>query len=262
MDATSGPVLGDPYYAPHKERPFLEEMEREAGHLKIGLLTSIPDGWSEETQIHPDCENAAKDAAALCEDLGHIVEEISPQELSYPNLFLIFGNIFCCLTGHFIAHWEKKSGKKLTQDQVEPMTWKTYQAGLKWSGADYLGRIEETQRFSRKLAQWYHQNGYDLILSPTISVPPVELGAFHSSDDPIRGFKLTRAFVALTYAYNLAGQPAMSVPLYWNENNVPIGVQFAGRFGDEALLFRLAAQLEQARPWADRKSPIHCSTIR
>jgi amidase len=261
LDATSGPVPGDPYYAPSKERPFLEEVGREVGRLKIGLLTSIPEGWSEEPQIHPDCESAAKDAARLCQDLGHIVEEISPQELSYPNLFLTFGNIFCCLTGHFIAYWEKELGTKLTQDHMEPMTWKTYQAGLKWSGAYYLSRIEEIQRFSRKLAQWYHQNAYDLILSPTISIPPTELGAFHLAKDPMKAFKITRASVALTYAYNLAGQPAMSVPLHWNEKNVPIGVQFAGRFGDEAILFRLAAQLEQARPWANRKPPIHCSNM-
>ena len=261
LDATSGPDPGDPYQAPPKERPFLEEVRREVGRLKIGFFTSIPGGWSIEAQLHQDCENAIKDAAQLCESLGHIVEEIAPEELSYSNLLKTFGKLFSCLTGYFIAYWEKELGKELTQDHLEPVTWVSYQAGLKRTGADYLGIVEELQRFSRKLARWYDEGGYDMILSPTISIPPTKLGAFQvAPDDPMRWARMSNAFVALTYIYNITGQPAMSVPLFWNEANVPIGVQFAGRFGDEATLFRLAAQLEQARPWADRKPPIHCSS--
>lgn len=261
LDATSGPDPGDPYQAPPKERPFLEEVRREVGRLKIGFLTSIPGGWSIETRLHQDCENAVKDAARLCESLGHIVKEIAPEELSYSNLFKTFGKLFSCLTGHFIAYWEKELGKELTQDQLEPVTWVSYQAGLKRTGADYLGIVEALQLFSRKLAHWYDEGGYDMILSPTISIPPTKLGAFQLvPDDPMRWARMSNTFLALTYIYNITGQPAMSVPLFWNEANVPIGVQFAGLFGDEATLFRLAAQLEQARPWAGRKPPIHCSS--
>jgi len=260
LDATSGPDPGDPYQAPPRERPFLEELGRRVGRFKIGFLTSIPEGWSIETQLHPDCEKAVKDAARLCESLGHIVEEIAPGELSYRDLFKAFGTLFTCLTGHMIAYWERELGKELRQDQLEPVTWASYQAGLKRTGADYLVVVEELQRFSRKVAQWYEQGGYHMILSPTISIPPTKLGAFRLVDeDPMRWARMSNSFVALTYIYNITGQPAMSVPLFWNEDNVPIGVQFAGRFGDEARLFRLAAQLEQARPWAERKPPIHCS---
>jgi amidase len=260
LDATSGPDLGDPYQVRPKERPFLEEVGREAGRLKIGFLTSIPEGWGMETQLHADCESAVKDAARLCESLGHIVEEIAPEELSYTNLFKTFGNLFSCLAGHMIACWEKELGKELRQDQMELVTWASYQAGLKRTGADYLVIVEELQRFSRKLARWYDEGGYDMILCPTISIPPVKLGSFQPlPHDPMRWARMSNTFVALTYIYNITGQPAMSVPLFWNEDSVPIGVQFAGRFGDEATLFRLAAQLEQARPWADRKPPIHCS---
>ena len=260
LDSTSGPDLGDPYCAPPKERPFLEEVGMEPRRLKIGFLTTIPEGWSLETSIHHDCERAVKDAANLCESMGHIVEEIDPNELSQPDLFKIFGHIFSCFAGSFIAYWEEELGKKITEDQVEPMTWASYQAGLKRTGADYLGRVEKIQRFSRKIARWYHQGGFDLLLSPTLSIPPAKLGSFDPApDDPMSGFKTTSAFVAFTYVQNITGQPAMSVPLFWNDDHIPIGVQFAGRFGDEATLFRLAAQLEQARPWADRKPPIHCS---
>jgi len=99
-----------------------------------------------------------------------------------------------------------------------------------------------------------------VILSPTICVPPIEIAAFQVvPDDPMRWARMSNTFCVLTYIYNITGQPAMSVPLFWNEGNVPIGVQFASRFGDEATLFRLAAQLEQARPWTNRKPLIHCS---
>ena len=260
LDATSGPDLGDPYYAPPKERPFIEEVKREVRRLKIGLLSSIPNGWSLETQLHPDCENAVKDAAQLCETLGHIVEEVAPGDLSYPDLFKPFGKIFTCLTGQFISYWEKELGKKLAKEQLESITWTTYQAGLKRTGADYLGALESIQRFSRKLARWHDEAGYDMILSPTVRIPPVKLGSFRSApDDPMRWAKMSNSLSALTYIYNITGQPAMTVPLFWNEDKVPIGVQFAARFGDEATLFRLAAQLEKARPWVDKKPPIHCS---
>jgi len=260
LDVTSGPDLGDPYWAPPNERPFLEEVGQDPGRLRIGLLACVPEGWSPDDQLHPDCENAAKDVAQLCEGLGHIVEEIAPKKLSYPGLYKTFGTMWSCLLSRFVAYWEEELGKKLTEDQLEYTTWATYQAGLKRSGADYLGALEEMQRFSRKMARWYHDGSYDLILSPTMRIPPIKLGAFDLvPDDPMRWAKLSSAFGALTCVYNGTGQPAMSVPLFWNDDNIPIGVQFAGRFGDEATLFRLAAQLEQARPWADRKPPIHCS---
>jgi len=260
LDATSGPETGDPYHAPPPRGPFLEEVEKEAGSLKIGFLTSVPKGWGIETHLHPDCEAAVNDAARLCERLRHTVEEIPSKELGYPNLFKIYGNLFSCLTGHFIEYWKRELDKEPMQDQFEPLTWSSYQAGLKRTGAYYLGVVEELQRFSRKIAGLYSERDYDAILSPTMTIPPTRLGAFRPTpEDPMRGFKAANAFCAFTEIQNVTGQPAMSVPLFWNENDVPIGVQFAGRFGDEATLFRLGAQLEKVRPWIDRKPPIHCS---
>ncbi len=260
LDATSGPDLGDPYYAPPMERPFLKEVQRDAGRLKIGLLTSVPEGWNEETALHPDCKAAVKDAAQLCQDLGHTVEEVSAVQLSHPNLPQTFVLIFSCFVGHVVAYWERELGKKISQDELEPATWALYQDSLKTTGAAYLVAQEELQRFSRKIASWYHTGNYDVLLSPTMRIPPTKIGSFQSSpDDPMKWIRIALSFVAFTRTQNITGQPAMSAPLYWNEDNIPIGVQFAGRFGDEATLFRLAAQLEQARPWADKKPPIHCS---
>ncbi len=260
LDVTSGPDLGDPYYAPPKKRPFLQEVGRDLEPLRIGFLTSIPEGWDKETKLHPDCENAAVDAAQLCESLGHFVDEIAPEQLQYPNISKAFGIIFSCCIGHIIAYWERELGKKIGENELEPLNWNDYQASLNITGADYLVSVDEIQRFSRKIACWYNEGGYDLLLTPTMRIPPAKLGSFElTPEDPIKWLKVTRAFIAFTRTQNLTGQPAMSVPLFWNEDNIPIGVQFAGRFGDEAALFRFAAQLEQARPWADKKPPIHCS---
>jgi len=260
LDVTSGPDLGDPYYAPPMERPFLKEAGRDVGRLKIGLLTSVPEGWNEETALHPDCEAAVKDAAQLCEDLGHSVEEVSTVQLSHPDLSQTFVLIFSCFVGHVVAYWERELGKKIKQDEVEPVTWDLYQESLKITGAAYLVATEELQRFSRKIANCHHKGNYDMLLSPTMRIPPTKIGSFQSSpDDPMKWIRIALSFVAFTRTQNITGQPAMSVPLYWNEDNIPIGVQFSGRFGDEATLFRLAAQLEQARPWAVKKPPIHCN---
>ncbi len=261
LDVTSGPGIGDPYCAPAKERPFLEEVKRDAGSLKIGFLTSTPEGWGKERQIHSDCLNAVKDAAGLCEDLGHIVEEIAPEQLSNPHIQQYYNVIWSSLIGHFIAYWERELGRKIEQDEIEFLNWEDYQAGLNITGTDYLVTMEEVQTYSRKIAHWHHDGGYDLLLTPTLRIPPSKFGTFMSTkEEPRKILDVAISFNPFTRIQNLTGQPAMSVPLFWNEDNVPIGVHFAGRFGDEATLFRLAAQLEQARPWADRKPPFHCKS--
>jgi len=260
LDITSGPDLGDPYCAPPIERPFLEEIKRDAGRLKIGFLTGVPQGWNEETALHPDCDAAVRDAAQLCEDLGHSVEEVSAAQLNHPDLPRTFVLIFSCFVEHVIAYWERELGKKIRQDELEPSTWDLYQESLKTTGGAYLVAKEELQRFSRKIGNWYNRGNYDLLLSPTMRIPPTKIGSFQPSpDDPMKWIRIALSFVAFTRTQNITGEPAMSIPLYWNKENIPIGVQFAGRFGDEATLFRLAAQLEQARPWADKKPLIHCN---
>jgi amidase len=259
LDVTSGPDLGDPYYAPPTERPFLKEVKRDAGRLKIGFLTRVPEGWNEETDLHPDCETAVKDAARLCESLGHIIEKVDAVQLSHPDIPQTFVSIFICFVGQIVAYWERELGKKIKQGELEPVTWELYQKSQTTTGAEYLVAMEELQRFSRKIANWYHQGNYDILLSPTMRIPPTKLGAFKSSpEDPMKWIRNALSFVAFTRTQNITGQPAMSVPLYWNDDSVPIGVQFAGRFGDEATLFRLASQLEKARPWVDKIPLIHC----
>ncbi len=258
LDATSGPDIGDPYFAPPKKRPYLEEIRHEMGRLKIGYLTSVPKGWSSNTKVHPDCEKAVKDVAQLCESLGHNVVDVNPEELSYANLFTAFSVMYISITGSSLAYIEKELGTKITEDQMEPLTWLFYKNAVRRTASDYILALEECQLFSRKIAQWFHKDGYDLLLTPTMSIPPVKIGSF-TAEKISKSFQLMSQMSAFTSIFNITGQPAMSVPLYWNADNLPIGLQFAARFGDEATLFRLAAQLEQERPWIDRKPSIHCS---
>ena len=259
LDATAGPDVGDPYYAPQQDRPYLEEVGLEPGNLKIGFLTSVPEGWHRETQIHPDCKKAVEDAARLCQNLGHTPVEIDPNELGNHKVAAAFGDVFSNYAGHAIRYWEKELDKKISEDQVESSTWLFYQRALKNTGIDHLVAIEEIQQFSRKIAQWYQKGNYDLLLSPTMRIPPPKLGAsIPTAENSNTWIDIMTSIVAFTRIQNITGQPAMSVPLFWNEENIPIGLQFAGRFGDEATLFRLAGQLEQARPWADRRPRIHC----
>jgi amidase len=263
LDATSGLAPGDPYVAPLPERPFLDETRRSPGRLKIAFLSRVPDGWNEETALHPDCAAAVRDAAGLCESLGHVVEEVDPAGLAWPDLPRLFIIIFESYVGHAVAYWERTLGKTVRQDDLEPVTWDLFQASKQITGATYLVTWEELQRFSRKVARWYLDGGWDILLSPTMQVPPTKLGSFDPSpDDPGRSIRTALSFVAFTRTQNITGDPAISVPLYWNKDGVPIGVQFAAPFAGEATLFRLAAQLEKARPWAGRRPPVHCSSPR
>lgn len=257
LDATAGPAPGDPYCAPPPARPFLEEVGRSPGKLRIGFLSRVPPGWNEETELHPDCREAVQDAARLCEALGHTVEEIPAENLAWPDLPRTFIVIFSSFVGHAVAYWERVLGRTVRQEQLEPVTWDLYQESRRITGAAYLVAREDLQRFARKIAQWYLDGGFDLLLSPAMQVPPTELGAFDASpEDPGRSIRTALSFVAFTRTQNITGEPAMSVPLYWNRDAVPIGVQFAARFADEATLFRLAGQLEKARPWAARRPPL------
>lgn len=259
LDATSGLAPGDPYIAPPPERPFLDETRRSPGRLKIAFLSRVPDGWNEETRLHPDCAAAVRDAAELCESLGHVVEEVDPAGLAWPDLPGRFIILFESYVGHAVDYWERTLGKKVRQENLEPVTWDLYQASKQITGAAYLVTWEDLQRFSRKIACWYLDGGWDVLLSPTMQVPPTPLGSFDPSpEDPGRSIRVALSFVAFTRTQNITGDPAMSVPLYWNGDGTPIGVQFAAPFAGEARLFRLAAQLEQARPWAGRRPPVNC----
>lgn len=246
LDATSGPDLGDPYWAPPPARPFLQEVGADPGRLRIAYTTRAQD-----TQVHPDCVRAVEEAAKLCAELGHEVEE---GDLSLDVE---------AITPHFMTLWAAAQawmadgmaalvGKTPSPEQFEPLTWALIEMGRGFNAAQYLIAVTALQGVSREVARRFVD--YDLWLTPTVAEPPPPLGTFESPpDNPLYGIVRAAAFVPFTPICNITGQPAMNVPLYWNEEGLPVGVQFIARFGDEATLFRLAAQLEEARPWAERR---------
>lgn len=250
LDATAGPDLGDPYWAPPPARPFLEEVKISPGKLKIAFTTKP----FTEVRVHEDCVKAAKEAAAICQSLGHEVEEAAP--LVNGTVFTqAFMTLFSGGLAWSIAGLSLAVGQKPSPEFFEPLTWACYEMGQKHTASSYLISLTILQKISREVAKFFEK--YDLWLTPTLAMPPVELGFFTSPpEDPLRGFRKSAEFIPFTPLANATGQPAMSVPLYWNEEGLPIGVHFLGRFGDEATLFRLASQLEAARPWFNRRPKI------
>jgi amidase len=250
LDATSGPDVGDPYWAPPPARPFLQEVGADPGKLRIAFTTAAPSG----VQIHPDCISAVNDAARLCSDFGHEVVEAAPKldgELMAP-MFMVVWSAGCAWTIDGAAGALKRQP---TPEQFEPGTWALYQMGLAQTGAGYMMALAWIQAASRDVARFMLD--YDVWLTPTLGEPPLPLGSFDSpAEHPMAGMARAVQFVPFTPVCNMTGQPAMSVPLYWNDQGLPVGTHFVGRFGDEANLFRLAAQLEAARPWADRRPPV------
>ncbi len=250
LDATAGSMPGDPYVAPAPERPYLEEVGANPGRLRIAYtLKTFTD-----TPIHEDCVAAVKDAAALLSDLGHEVEEASPP-VPGDQLIDSFTNLWAAGNAWGIDTLAKVTGKQPKEEDFEILTWTLYQMGREVTATQYLDAVAGMQMLGRQIAG-FHQT-YDVWLTPTLGKPPVELGWLQSTpEDGMAGFTRAGEFVPFTPIQNSTGQPAMSVPLFWNEEGLPIGLHFAGRFGDEATLFRLAGQLEEARPWAGKIPPV------
>jgi amidase len=250
LDAASGPDLGDPYWAPPPKRPFLKEVGAEPGRLRIAFTTEAATG----VPVHDDCVNAVHDAAALCADLKHEVVEAAPKvdgEL-VGRVFMIIWSVGCAWT---IDGAATALGRKAARDEFEPATWVMYEIGQRQSASAYLRAVTMLQVIARDFARFFVD--YDILLTPTLAEPPLPLGSFDSPPgDPLQAQRRAAAFCPFTPICNITGQPAMSVPLFWNTDGLPIGTHFVGRFGDEATLFRLAAQLEAARPWANRRPPV------
>ncbi len=254
LDATHGMVPGDPFTAPAPLRPYAEEVGADPGRLRIGLMATAPMG---SVAVHPDCVAAAEAAGKLLESLGHQVVVAHPAALDDP-----------AYTGHFITswaagaawnldYWTRRTGVEVTEADVEPLTWALAGLGRGTTASDWLGSREWLQANAREMAGWWAE-GFDLLLTPTIAEPPPVLGSFDSpADNPLHGLFRAAEVVPFTPPFNVTGQPGISLPLHWNGEGLPIGVQLVAAFGREDVLLRVAAQLETAAPWADRRPPVH-----
>jgi amidase len=247
LDATAGPAPGDPYWPPPQARPFIDEVGADPGLLRIGYSARTADG----TKSHVDCVTALHQTVALCESLGHEIVEVDLPGLT-PQIGAAIGTVYDAATAWIVEYWIRRLGRRPEPDELEPLTRAFWESGARVSAAAYLTAIEDLQRFSRVVAAFL--SGIDLWLTPTMSEPPAPLGEITSTpDEPLRA--LERGARTVGYAgvvANITGNPAMSVPLWWNATGLPVGVHFLGRFGDEATLYRLAAQLESACPWKMR----------
>jgi len=245
LDAIAGPLPGDPYAAAPPERPWLEEVSRSPGRLRIAFARRAPTGVA----VHADCVAAVEDAARLCESLGHAVEEASPtfDAAALERGFMtVFG-------AHIMANISRATGGALPdRELVEPLTYAIAERARGLSAAEFIVTLHSLHREARRIAAFFER--HDVWLTPTLAQPPLPIGHFDiESSDVDAWIARLAGFIPFTYPFNVTGQPAMSVPLSWNDAGLPIGCQFVGRYGDEATLFRLAAQLEQARPWFDRR---------
>lgn len=245
LDATHGAAPGDPYCAPPVARPFLAEVGADPGWLRIALqLAPYAD-----VPVHAECLAAARNAARLLEDLGHNVEEARPEgsweELGSAIWVLVASNVSLALKTLL-------NGREPLRDEVEHVTYSCIEAARDWNVEAYPAAMRTIHAHGRRMARFHER--FDVLITPTLAQPPVLLGPQHMNNPDLEAHR--RALLAwspFTSPCNMSGQPAMSVPLHWTPDGLPVGVQCAARFGDEATLFRLAGQLEQARPWRDRR---------
>ncbi|MGI9335985.1 MAG: amidase [Gammaproteobacteria bacterium] len=251
LDAVSGPSIGEPYVAPAPSRPFAEEVGADAGRLRIGFSTDTPLG----DPLDPECVAAIRSTAALCESLGHDVIEASPR-FDAMELWQKFTALLASGVGWAVADWARRLNRDLTPEHFEPFVWAFSQRGRDLSAPEYLLALQDVQRQVRAVSEFFVD--HDLWLTTTLGQPPVPLGSLVYRDDPMELRRRMARFSPFTYISNATGQPAISLPLYWTEGDLPVGLHFVAGYGEEATLLRLAAQLEAAQPWADRRPGV-CS---
>lgn len=251
LDATCGQVPGDPYWAPPPAGPFVEEAGADPGTLRVGLVLEDPTGG----QVHPDCVAAARDVAVLLEELGHRVVGEVIVDFDVERVVQSFMAVYAAANAWTMEANALLAGKEPAREEFEPLTWALCEMGHQVDGPAYMMAITALQAVSAQVQNIFMD--YDVVLTPTITEPPFKLGTFDGPpESPLFGIMRAATIVPFTTIGNFTGLPAMSVPLFWNGEGLPIGTMFYGRFGDEATLFRLAAQLEQARPWAGRRPAV------
>ena len=254
LDAIAGPVPGDPYFATPPDRPYLEEVNRDPGRLRIAWSDRAPLG----TPVDPECVAAVRETAKLLESLGHDVEEAAPEfdaEVMIGPMVLIWsvGNL------EEATDAERILGRPLEHGELEDTTWELVEHGKRFSALDVFGAVGELSAAARSIAPFFEK--FDAWLTPTLARPPEKLDVLNRSQggSAEAWWRFDCEFNAFNPMANITGQPAMSVPLHRTAAGLPVGSLITGRYGDEASLFRLAAQLEQARPWADRVPPVFAS---
>lgn len=253
IDAAAGPDLGQPYWAPPMERPLMEAIKSPPKRLKIAFAITSFTG----APVHAECKAAVEAAAKLCASLGHELVEAKPS-FDFEKAMRAWSNVVACGTALSIDQRAAALGRAPRADELHPTIRSAAELGRRLSGPDYLASINTVHATGRAVARFFVD--HDLLLTPTLAEPPARLGRFALSNpdflDHRLGPKGIVHYSPFCPIFNITGQPAITLPLHWSADGLPVGVQFAGRFGAEAVLMKLAAQLEQAAPWAGRRAPV------
>ena len=247
LDAVCRPVDGDPYWLEPPASPFLQEVGRDPGKLRIGFIAA---GLAGEA-IDPECTEAVRQTASLCQSLGHGVEEVT-LSADLAGARAAGGVVVATSIAATIDAEQERRGRPLEEDEIDAFTRALYRRGQGLTGAEYVRAIQTAHAAGRAVARTFET--IDVLLTSTLGAPPVPTGWLRGQPADPRGYvERLFGFMANTQLFNLTGAPAMSVPLAWSKAGLPIGMLFVGRPADEATLLRLAGQLEQVRPWADRR---------
>jgi amidase len=245
LDLVSAPQPGDPYWRDPPVRPFAAEVDADPGVLRVAFSTAA----LAAPAIDPECAAAVRETAALCESLGHQVEEANlPGDFEAAGS--AGGTVIAASVAAMLDAEATRRGRPIGEDEVEEVTWGMYQRGRGVSGSAYVQALQAVHAFGRVIAGFFER--YDVLLLSTLGSPAIPVGALRGSSPKGYAERLF-AFMPNTQAFNMTGQPAMSVPLATSAEGLPIGMQFVARTGEEGLLFRLAGQLEKAQPWAGRR---------
>jgi amidase len=255
LDVVAGYMPGDPWMAPPPLRPFRDEPGRDPGRLRIGFMDRAP---AFHPGLHHECATAVRGVARLLESLGHAVEASFPAALDDPTLSSAFGKIVAGGTARQAATVEPMLGRSVEAGDFDEWTWFLVERGRRLKLVDYLGACEWFNEFSRAAAGWW-ASGFDVLVTSTMTAPAPALGVFRvrPGEAPREaGVRLNEAS-PFTVPWNIAGQPAISLPLHITPEGLPVGVQLVAAYGREDLLLRLAAQIEQAAPWSARRPRVH-----
>jgi amidase len=250
LDAISGAMPGEPYYAPPFVRPLREEVGVAPGRLRVGFIDRPGNPLYLD---HAECREAVAGAVRLLDSLGHDVEESGPAAMFEEEFSRHFVTIIAADTEASFQAFEMLLGRPIAADEIEPRNRVYREWGKSMLAVDYLDARAWLGMWSRRMAQWW--TSYDVLVTPTVAAPPPRLGWF--TEVPEQEGQRIVSFIPYTAQFNMTGQPAVSLPLHWSADGLPVGVQLVAAYGREDLLVRLASQVEEAAPWADRRPPVH-----
>jgi amidase len=257
LDATCGPESGGRIALPRPSIAFSGAVERPPGRLRIAFTAEPPLGAPRPA---PECSRMIEDVVALCQDLGHELQEAAPA-VDFEDLVSVFSVLSAAVIKHLVDGLPAPLASKVGEPTLEATTLKAIALGAKLTAMDLLNVFDVMNRIARSLGSFFES--YDVWLSPVAATPPLPLGALNANHPNLSATEWTRQFlVACPYTtmFNVSGQPAMSIPLHWSAQGLPIGSHFAARTGEESTLLSLAAQLEEARPWAHRRPRVHVAS--